>query len=306
MANDSSDSAPSADPPLTRFAPSPTGRLHLGHIYSALVAKQTGNGYLLRIDDIDHTRCRAGFTDQILDDLRFLGLDWVGKPQFQSRRLASYAAALDRLREMDLVYPCYLARAELAEVLSAPHGSPAVTANVPSDTDGALPAGEARRRAQSGMKPAWRLRTERAMEMAINLSGDIGWIDLRRAETRRVDISAHGDVVIARRDIGTSYHLSVVIDDMIDGVTLVTRGIDLEDSTHVHRLLQAVLEIRPPAYFHHDLVRDADGKRLAKRHDALSVAELRENGLSATEILSQLPSFADLAKIRQDFSAFTK
>lgn len=283
--------------PVTRFAPSPTGQLHLGHIFSALVAARLGEGYLLRIDDIDHTRCRPAFTDQLMDDLSFLGLAWQGDPPFQSRRLARYAAALDRLREMELVYPCYLTRAELAEVLSAPHGAPRPA---PTATDSALPASEAARRAEAGVEPAWRLRTARAMEMA----GDIGWTDLRRGEVQPVTMAAHGDVVVARRDIGTSYHLSVVIDDMMDGVTLVTRGTDLEDSTHVHRLLQAVLGIAAPAYYHHDLVRDAAGRRLAKRHDSLSVAEMRRNGLAATDILSQLPSFADSAKIRRDFYAF--
>ena len=284
-------------PPVTRFAPSPTGRLHLGHIFSALVASRLGEGYLLRIDDIDHTRCRPAFTDQLMDDLGFLGLAWRGNPTFQSQRLPQYAAALDRLREMELVYPCYLTRAELAEVLSAPHGAPHPA---PTATDNALPAGEAARRADSGVEPAWRLRTARAMDMA----GDIGWTDLRRGKVQPVTMAAHGDVVVARRDIGTSYHLSVVIDDMMDGVTLVTRGVDLEDSTHVHRLLQAVLGIAAPAYYHHDLVRDAAGKRLAKRHDAFSVAEMRRNGQAATDILSQLPSFADFAKIRQDYYGF--
>lgn len=289
-------------PPLTRFAPSPTGRLHLGHIFSALVATRLGEGYLLRIDDIDHTRCRPAFADQLMDDLQFLGLAWKGEPVFQSQRLNHYATALDRLRQMGLVYPCYLTRAELADVLSAPHGDPTdIARSGPTATDSALAEDEVARRAEAGVEPAWRLRTEKAMEMA----GDIGWTDLRHGKVQPVAMAAHGDVVVARRDIGTSYHLSVVIDDMMDGATLVTRGTDLEDSTHVHRLLQAVLGIPAPAYFHHDLVHDESGKRLAKRHDALSVAEMRKNGLSATEILSQLPSFADFAKIRRDYYYFT-
>lgn len=289
-------------PPVTRFAPSPTGRLHLGHIFSALVATRLGEGYLLRIDDIDHTRCRQAFADQLMNDLEFLGLPWKGEPTYQSRRLTHYAAALDQLREMELVYPCYLTRAELAEVLAAPHGaSENIIQPAPTSTDNVLTDDEAARRAEAGVEPAWRLRTKRAMEMA----GDIGWTDLRRGKVQPVSMAAHGDVVVARRDIGTSYHLSVVIDDMMDGVTLVTRGTDLEDSTHVHRLLQAVLSIPSPAYFHHDLVHDEGGKRLAKRHDALSVAEMRKSGLSATEILSQLPSFANFAKIRRDYCCFT-
>ena len=283
-----------ATAPITRFAPSPTGRLHLGHAFSALVASRLGGGYLLRIDDIDHTRCRPEFTEQIYDDLAFLGLPWRAEPVFQSDRLDRYAQALDRLREMDLVYPCFLTRAELAEVLSAPH-------EPPTATDGVLPASEAARRAESGMAPAWRLRTARALELVEGPT----WLDLRTGSRRPVDMSAHGDVIVARRDIGTSYHLSVVVDDMIDGVTLVTRGVDLEDSTHVHRLLQAVLGIPAPAYYHHDLVRDDGGQRLAKRHDALSISELRQSGLSATEILSYLPDFAESATITCDFSAFS-
>ena len=289
------------DLPVTRFAPSPTGQLHLGHAFSALVAARLGDGYLLRIDDIDHTRCRPAYTDQILDDLRFLGLAWQGEPTFQSQRLDHYEAALKRLQEMGLVYPCYLTRAELAEVLSAPHGTPQATQDTaPRATDSALSDKEARRRAESGIEPAWRLRTDRALEMA----GDIGWTDLRQGKMQPVDMATHGDVVVARRDIGTSYHLSVVIDDMMDGVTLVTRGTDLEDSTHVHRLLQAVLGISAPAYYHHDLVRDQSGKRLAKRHDSLSIAEMRDKGLSAVDILSEMPSFAEFAKIRRDFYTF--
>ncbi|MEC8131216.1 MAG: tRNA glutamyl-Q(34) synthetase GluQRS [Pseudomonadota bacterium] len=283
-----------ATTPITRFAPSPTGRLHLGHAYSAMVASRLGDGYTLRIDDIDHTRCRPEYTAQIRDDLTFLGLPWRGEPVLQSNRLDHYALALDRLRDMDLVYPCFLTRAELAGVLSAPHAAPQAT-------DSILPADEAARRAGSGKSPAWRLRTARALEMA----GDPAWLDLRHGTHRPADMTAHGDVVVARRDIGTSYHLSVVVDDMLDGVTLVTRGTDLEDSTHVHCLLQAILDIPAPAYFHHDLVCDEDGQRLAKRHDALSIAELRQSGLSATEILSRLPHFAENAIIDLDCSLFS-
>ena len=283
-----------ATAPITRFAPSPTGRLHLGHAFSALVASRIGNGYQLRIDDIDHTRCRPEFTEQIYDDLTFLGLPWRGEPVFQNDRLDRYARALDRLQEMELVYPCFLTRAELAGVLSAPH-------EPPTATDGVLSADEASRRAEAGMEPAWRLRTARALDLAENPT----WFDLRSGGHRPVDMSALGDVVVARRDIGTSYHLSVVVDDMIDSVTLVTRGMDLEDSTNVHRLLQAVLGIPAPAYYHHDLVCDDDGHRLAKRHDALSISELRQSGLSATEILSHLPCFAESATITHHLSAFS-
>jgi len=280
---------------ITRFAPSPTGALHLGHAYSALVALQLGEGYHLRIDDIDHTRCRPEFTDQIYDDLTFLGLAWNGEPTFQSDRLSIYESALQKLRDADLVYPCYLTRAELAAVLSAPQ-------EAPQGTDAALPADEQRRRAESGMSPAWRLRTARAMAQV----GDIAWTDLRTGTRQPVDMTAHGDVVVARRDIGTSYHLSVVIDDALDGVTLVTRGADLEDSTPVHRLLQALLALPAPAYFHHDLVRDAAGQRLAKRSRSASIAEMRANGLSSTDILSRMPALAELDRTLANFSDLSK
>ena len=275
----------------TRFAPSPTGQLHLGHAFSALVAARLGDGYQLRIDDIDHTRCRPEYTDQIYDDLKFLGLDWSGTPTRQSDRLAAYDAALQKLRAMDLVYPCYLTRAELATVLSAPQ-------EAPQATDRALSPDEQRRRADRGMAPAWRLRTAAAMQQA----GEITWADLRSTSHRPVDMTPHGDVVVARRDIGTSYHLSVVVDDAMDEITLVTRGADLEDSTPVHRLLQALLELPVPAYYHHDLVRDDTGTRLAKRSQSQAIAELRANGLGAADILSLLPEFSETDETLLDCS----
>jgi len=279
-----------ADQVKTRFAPSPTGQLHLGHAFSALVAARLGGGYHLRIDDIDHTRCRPEYTDQIFEDLRFLGLQWDGAPTRQSDRLPASDAALQQLRAMELVYPCYLTRTELAAVLSAPQDAPLAT-------DTALPRDEQARRAEQGMAPAWRLRTEAALAQA----GKICWTDLRTGTHRAVDMRAHGDVVIARRDIGTSYHLSVVIDDAMDGVSLVTRGADLEDSTPIHRLLQALLGLPAPAYFHHNLIRDAAGARLAKRSRSQAIAELRTRGLAATDILSQLPDFSETDRILVDF-----
>ena len=276
--------------PVTRFAPSPTGLLHLGHAYSALVASQLGDGYILRIDDIDHTRCRPEFTEAIYRDLEFLGLPWREDPIFQSRRLDAYADALASLRARDLVYPCFLTRTELADVLSAPQEAPVAT-------DSAISAGEAVRRAEQGVEPAWRLRTAAALELV----GELTWRDLRGGVNRPVDMTTHGDVVLARRDIGTSYHLSVVVDDSLDGVTLVTRGADLEDSTHIHRLLQALLDLPSPAYFHHDLVRDPAGNRLAKRHDARSIQTFREAGQTAEDIITLLPPAPDSLPFERDF-----
>ena len=263
---------------ITRFAPSPTGDLHLGHAYSALVATSLGNGFTLRIDDIDHTRCRPQFVEGIYQDLRWLGLEWRGDPVFQSHRLEAYSAALDDLRRRDLVYPCYLSRAELAEVLSAPHVAPTAT-------DRVLPTSEQTRRAEAGREPAWRLRTDEALR----ITGPLAWRDLRSGRDIAVDMHAHGDVVIARRDIGTSYHLSVVIDDQMDRITLVTRVADLAESTHVHRLLQALLNIPSPDYLHHDLVKDDAGTRLAKRDAARSLRQMREDGICATDIVENMP-----------------
>ena len=274
---------------ITRFAPSPTGKLHLGHAYSALIASHFGGGYLLRIDDIDHTRCRPEYVEQIYRDLEFLGLPWQGDPRFQSDRLESYRSALELLKQRDLVYPCFLTRAELAEVLSAPQEAPVAT-------DRALTEDETQRRTEAGKTPAWRLRTE----MALKQVGDLTWHDRRNAADRAVDMTRHGDVVIARRDIGTSYHLSVVVDDALDDVSLVTRGADLEASTHVHRLLQALLELPTPAYFHHDLVRDAAGSRLAKRNDATGISQLRMDGLDPTDIFAQMPPLPDQLEASDD------
>ncbi len=274
-----------AKQPVTRFAPSPTGEMHLGHAFAAMVANHIGGGYILRIDDIDHTRCKYGFVTGILDDLRWLQLPWRGAPVFQSYRLGSYKDALSRLQALDLVYPCYLTRKELDAVLSAPHGSPA-----PVATDSMLPAPEKARRASQGRAAAWRLRSTAALDWA----GPVSWFDARNGRDVAVDMTAHGDVVIARRDIGTSYHLSVVVDDAIDGVTHVTRGEDLADSTHVHRLLQVLLDLPSPVYFHHALVATKSGKRLAKRDKAASLASLREAGQTLNNIVANLPQLPSL------------
>lgn len=274
--------------PVTRFAPSPTGEMHLGHAFSAMVANHIGGGYILRIDDIDHTRCQDRFFNGILDDLRWLGLPWRGVPVFQSHRLPTYKDALSQLQALDLVYPCYLTRKELDAVLSAPHSGPA-----PVATDSMLPAAETARRASEGWAAAWRLRSAAALDR----TGPVSWFDARAGFDVAVDMSAHGDVVVARRDIGTSYHLSVVVDDAMDGVTHVTRGEDLADSTHVHRLLQALLDLPSPVYFHHALVTTKSGKRLAKRDKAASLASLRDAGQTVDNIVANLPPLSSLKQI---------
>ena len=271
----------------TRFAPSPTGPLHCGHVYAAQVAhhfaKQSGGKFTLRIDDIDHTRCRDQFIEGIFDDLNWLGLKWDGSVQFQTKRLPSYRAAFKTLQRLNLVYPCFLSRKELADMLTAPHGDhcPAII----RDTDKLLPHNERQRRASSGTSAAWRLRMDMAQK---STAANLTWHD-QLTGTHRITPEIFGDAVIARGDIGVSYHLAVVVDDALDQISLVTRGIDLAPSTHLHRLLQELLGTPAPNYLHHELVCDASGKRLAKRENAKSVAQLRDNGLDQNDLIATLP-----------------
>jgi glutamyl-Q tRNA(Asp) synthetase len=277
----------------TRFAPSPTGPLHRGHIYAAQVAhhfaRHSGGKFTLRIDDIDHTRCRDQFTKGIYDDLNWLGLTWDGPVPFQTKRLSAYQAALKTLQRLDLVYPCFLSRKELADILSAPHGQPA-PASI-RDTDKLLPHNEQQRRAARGTAAAWRLRMDKAKQSA---DARLTWHD-HLTGTHRITPEIFGDAVIARGDIGVSYHLAVVVDDALDHISLVTRGIDLAPSTHLHRLLQALLGLPAPDYLHHELVCDAAGKRLAKRDDAESIAQLRHDGLDQNDLLGTLPALPRLS-----------
>ena len=269
----------------TRFAPSPTGNLHLGHAYSALTvwafAGQSPDHFVLRIDDLDHTRCRSEYTEQIYTDLQWLGISWASEPRFQSERLATYAAALAQLKDLDLVYPCYLSRTELSDILSAPHG---LTKPIPS-TRHSLSYAEQKTRQAAGQIPAWRLD----MEKAIQHVGQLTWAKHDGANCP-ADPSRFGDVIIARKDLQASYHLSVVIDDNQDDIDLVVRGKDLEDATHLHRLLQAILALPAPRYYHHDLICDDTGKRLAKRDDARSIIHYRKQGVTLSDLKDMLPN----------------
>ena len=301
-------------PFVTRFAPSPTGALHLGHAYAARVAHdfaaRSGGKMILRIDDIDHTRCRDEFIPPILRNLAWLGLNWHGvKPNDvnnfgitnqnvsrQSHRKAQYQAALKTLDNLGLIYPCYLSRRELNEVLSAPHAlpSPQVKKNqrsqrVTINTDQLLSSREQELRRAAGRGPAWRLRMNAALKMVQQMDpNSLSWFD---------HITGHqvakpeefGDAVIARADIAVSYHLSVVIDDALDGVNLVTRGNDLAQFTHLHRLLQALLGLPLPEYCHHALIRDATGKRLAKRDSAHELDDMRELNNDPANIFAKMP-----------------
>ncbi len=275
---------------LTRFAPSPTGRLHLGHAYAALVARELadrkGGSSLLRFEDIDHSRIRTEFYALIEEDLQWLGLTWEGAALRQSDRLENYTRALDRLRNHQVIYPCFCTRRtiedEITRMATAPHGP---EGPLYPGTCRVLSTDERAGRIARGEPHAWRLDSERAGK----LCGDLTFHDLRSGP-RPVHPGELGDIVLARKDIATSYHLAVVVDDAEQEITLVTRGEDLLPSTHVHRLLQVLLEYPEPLYLHHELIRDENGKRLATRDHALSLAHLRESGMSPEAILDRLPS----------------
>jgi glutamyl-Q tRNA(Asp) synthetase len=262
---------------VTRFAPSPTGRLHIGHGWSALLAhdlaRRQGGHFLLRIEDIDITRCRPEFTNGIYEDLQWLGITWDDLV-VQSERIALYDAALEQLKALGLVYPCFCSRAdiarEVAASLSAPHG---VDGPLYPGTCRDLSASERAARLVRGDPHSWRLD----MGAAMKRTGPLSWHDEAAGEVA-VDPNALGDLILKGRDRPASYHIAVVVDDAAQGVTDVVRGRDVFASTHAHRVLQELLGLPVPRYHHHLLVVDADGKRLAKRSAGLSLAELREGG----------------------------
>ncbi|HUH83925.1 MAG TPA: tRNA glutamyl-Q(34) synthetase GluQRS [Stellaceae bacterium] len=269
---------------VTRFAPSPTGLLHLGHAYAALIAwraaRKAGGRFVLRIEDIDQTRCRSEFAAAIPQDLAWLGLDWDGPVRVQSEHFADYRRALDRLQDKGVLYPCFCTRVAIAAEIAA-------AAAAPQGPDGPLYPGTCRdlsmaeraRRIAAGESFALRLDARRAQA----LTGPLSWEDADRSLIA-ADAALHGDVVLARKDTPASYHLAVTVDDALQGVTLVTRGEDLFAATHVHRLLQALLDLPRPRYRHHPLLLDAAGRRLAKRDKALTLRALRETGRTPAEV----------------------
>jgi glutamyl-Q tRNA(Asp) synthetase len=271
---------------VTRFAPSPTGFLHLGHAYSAWVgwarAREAGGRFLVRLEDIDGGRCKPEFAAAALEDLAWLGLDWDGAVRVQSAHLAEYRVALGRLDGLGLLYPCFCTRAEIAAAQAAPHGD---VEKYPGTCRG---LGAAERRALMGEKPyALRLDVAEAVQQAGKLrffEEQKGWVE--------VDAARFGDGVLARKDTPTSYHLCVVHDDALQGVTHVTRGEDLADVTHVHVLLQRLLGLPTPVYAHHKLLTDGTGKRLAKRDKAATLRAMREAGVAPADVLLRLHGFA--------------
>jgi glutamyl-Q tRNA(Asp) synthetase len=268
---------------VTRFAPSPTGELHLGHALAAGCAAHeahaTGGRFLIRIEDIDGTRARPEHEQAIFDDLAWLGLSWEQPVRRQSDHFADYAAALDQLHAQHLLYPCFCTRREIqAEIASA--------ANAPQGPDGplypglckGLSASERSARMASGVPYAWRLDTARAADGLL-----LTWQDMAHGE-HTAQPAIFGDVVLARKDTPASYHLAVVVDDALQGITLVTRGEDLLPATHLHRWLQHLLGLPVPRYRHHRLICDEEGRRLAKRDQARSIRSLRESGVSAVGV----------------------
>jgi glutamyl-Q tRNA(Asp) synthetase len=264
---------------VPRFAPSPTGRLHLGHAYSAVLghdrARQSGE-FRVRIEDLDQTRCRPEFVEGIYDDLRWLGLDWDEPVLVQSKRTAAYEASLEQLKARGLVYACFCTRADIAAALQAPHGK---TAHYPG-TCRALPDDPERR---ASTPHCWRLDSIKALQQA----GFPSWTE---AEGRRFDTGPEDfdDVIIARKDAPAAYHLACVVDDAASGVTMVVRGADLRSSTPIQRGLQQLLGLPEPAYLHHPLVTHEDGRRLAKRDLAPTLAALRESGVDGRQLAADL------------------
>ena len=270
---------------VTRFAPSPTGYLHLGHVFSALCAyhaRGRGGSFLLRIEDIDPHRCKPEYTDAILEDLAWLGIEWETPVRRQSEQMADYAEALRKLDLRGLTYPCFCTRTEIvAEIERSGHA--------PQGPDGPLYPGTCHKlsnekredRIDDGETHVKRLD----MKGAAAIAGPLSWRDAEQGVVKARP-NRFGDVVLARKDVPTSYHLAVTVDDHLQGVTLVTRGADLAPATDVHRVLQALLGYDPPAYSHHRLIKDVSGRRLAKRDQDMTIRALRESGYTPEEVVA--------------------
>lgn len=270
----------------TRFAPSPTGELHLGHAYAALVARNLaretkGGLFLLRHEDIDFSRVREEYYGMIEADLKWLGLDWDGEPLRQTDRLHAYAEALRKLKTLGLAYPCFCTRRDIQQETERIHAAPhsRETRLYPGICRSIHPE-EAKQRMDTGESHSWRLDATKAA----HFHGKLYFTDLEHG-TIEVDANENGDVILSRKDIGVAYHLAVVVDDEFQEITHVTRGEDLFSATHVHRQLQALLGYREPTYLHHSLVTNEHGRRLAKRNHSKAIRLLREQGLSVADVI---------------------
>lgn len=283
---------------VTRFAPSPTGPLHLGHAFSAVLAHDmahdlalpNGGRFLLRIEDIDQSRSKPEWEAAIYDDLAWLGLAWEAPVMRQSGRMAAHGAALARLADLGLIYPCTCTRRDIAAALSAPQEGtdPAIGPDGPVYPGTCRPTG---RGAPQPFPATAALRLD--MRRAVALAGELAFVETGQGPMRETGpcpvtaaamIEGVGDVVLARRDMGTSYHLAVVVDDAAQGITHVIRGEDLFEATRIHVLLQRLLDLPTPVYHHHRLIRDEHGKRLAKRDDARALSKYRAEGASPDDI----------------------
>jgi glutamyl-Q tRNA(Asp) synthetase len=273
---------------VTRFAPSPTGYLHLGHAYSAITAwryaQKNAGRFLLRIEDIDPARCRPEFVHAIYEDLHWLGVTWENPVRVQSAHFADYQNALADLQARDLIYPCFCTRreiaAEIARSPSAPHGT---EGSIYPGTCKNLSGEDVAAKKLSGMSFAWRLHTDRAMAFC----GPLPWLDALAGEII-ADPLPLGDVVLARKEMPASYHLSVVIDDGLQGVTDIIRGDDLFAATHLHILLQKLLKYQTPRYHHHPLITDTTGKKFSKRDGAVTLRALRASGKTPADIFQMV------------------
>ncbi len=274
-------------PEVTRFAPSPTGWLHLGHAHAALFAHDAAAGgrWLIRLEDIDGTRARPEYEAALLEDLAWLGLRWETPVRRQSDHFDDYRAALAKLEALGVLYPCFCTRREIQEEIAR-------SGNAPQGPDGALYPGTCRHRSSVEREQriasgeAYALRLD-VMKAAGSVSNELIWLDRGRGSfTAQPEV--FGDVVLARKDTPASYHLAVVVDDALQGITLVTRGEDLLPATHLHRLLQALLGLPVPQWQHHRLITDEHGKRLAKRDEARSLRSLRVAGWTPAEVRQAL------------------
>lgn len=277
--------------PAVRFAPSPNGYLHLGHAFSALFAAEFARvidaRFILRIEDIDTTRTRPQFVAQILDDLAWLGLEWEEPVRRQSAHMADYWQALEQLKERGLVYATRASRREIADFVAARDADGSVW---PRDPEGA-PLFPGMGRVEPNHLSGAAIRIDMKKALAEVEGRRLSFIEIGPERGMKTPVPADpgkwGDVVLARRDIATSYHLSVVVDDALQGITHVTRGMDLFQATHVHRLLQKLLEKPTPIYCHHPLIEDAYGRKLAKTRASISLRELRQKGASAEDIRTE-------------------
>ena len=268
----------------TRFAPSPTGFLHIGHLASIIFAKNfsmKNNGeMILRIEDIDFTRCKSQYAKNIVEDLNWFNISYR-KTADQSKRLNTYKEALKLLKDKGLAYQCWLTRSEANNILSAPHN---LNKSI-IDSDLLISNTEINLRKKNGFMPVWRIRLEKAITLINKSKENLSWFDLNKGEIE-LDLEKYGDFIIARKDISTSYHLSVTLDDDADCINHITRGEDLFEFTHIHRLLQIIFNLKQTKWLHHPLIKNLNGKKISKRDNEYSLHSLRKKGMTSMEIIA--------------------